>query len=118
MCFGYEIISMAKRNKKGYLRIPLRIWKIIGQDVLTFFEEKYMVPGDKLLILIGYKYNYRKFLSIITSEDSGMKKAGIPYLSNDHDQFDNVSIQPVSINLVISKLFVSVNDVEYHNKYR
>ena len=111
MDFGYEIISMVKRNKKGYLRIPLRIWKIIGQDVLTFFEEKYMVPGDKLLILIGYKYNNRKFLSFITSEDSGMKKAGIPYLSNDHDQFDNVSIQPVSINLVISKLFVSINDV-------
>ena len=40
----------------------------------------------------------------------------IPYLSEYPDQFNNVSIHPVSLPLLMSKLFGAVNEVDPHNK--
>ena len=51
-----------------------------------------MVPGGRLLIAIGYKYNVRKVLSFITKSDAGIEKAGITYLSKYPEPFSNVSI--------------------------
>ena len=42
----------------------------------------------------------------------------IPYLSDYPDQFYNVSIHPVSLPLLMSKLFDAVNEVDSHNKLR
>ena len=41
-----------------------------------------MVPGGRLIIDIGYRYNTRKVFSFIVTEDTGSTKAGINYLSN------------------------------------
>ena len=62
-----------------------------------------MVPGGRPLIAIGYKYNARKVLSFIVTDNSGSTKTGIPYLSKYPEQFTNVSICPVSRPLVMSK---------------
>ena len=51
-----------------------------------------MVPGDRTLIVIGYKYNTRKVISFIVTENKGITQANIAYLSNYPDQFYNVSI--------------------------
>ena len=65
---------------------------------------KPMVPGGRPLIDIGYKYNARKVLSFIVTDKAGSTKSGIPYLSKYPDQFNNVSIRPVSLTLVMSKI--------------
>ena len=77
-----------------------------------------MVPGDRPLIAIGYKYNARKVLSFIVTDNSGSTKTCIPYLSKYPDQFTNVSIFPVARPLVMSKCFSAVNEVDSHKNSR
>ena len=62
-----------------------------------------MVPGDKPLISIVYKYNAQKVLHFIVTDNTGSTKTGIPYLSKYPDQFTNVDIRPVARPLVMSK---------------
>ena len=62
-----------------------------------------MVPGVRPLIDIGYKYNLRKVLSFIVTENTWSTKIGIPYLYKYPDQFINVAIRPVARPLVMSK---------------
>ena len=76
-----------------------------------------MVPGDRPLIAIGYKYNVRKVLSFIVTYNTGSTNNGIPYLYNYPDQFTNVAIRPVAHPLVVSKKS-AVNEVDSHNKSR
>ena len=54
-----------------------------------------MVSLDRLLIAIGYKYNTRKVLYFISTEDTGITKAGIPCLYKYPYPFYNVVIIPV-----------------------
>ena len=77
-----------------------------------------MVPGGRPLIAIGYKYNVRKFLSFIVTDNAGSTKTGIPYLSYYPDQFTNVYIRPVARLLVMSKIISDMNEVDSHNKSR
>ena len=77
-----------------------------------------MVPGDRSLITIGCKYNTRKVISFIFTSDAGTTTSGIPYLSNYHGPFYNVSICPVASPVVMYKFFGYVNDVESHNRSR
>ena len=51
-----------------------------------------MVPGDRPLIDIGYKYNARKVVSFIFTENADRTFAGLLCLSKYPDQFLNVSI--------------------------
>ena len=76
-----------------------------------------MVPGDRPLIAISYRYKSRKVLSFIVTDNAGSKNTGIPYLSKYPDQFTNVAIRPVARPLVMSKKSV-VNEVDSHNKSR
>ena len=46
------------------------------------FKRNPMVPGDRLLVANGYKYNDWKVLSFIETEEVGITKTTIPYLSN------------------------------------
>ena len=72
--------------------------------------------GGRPIIYIGYKYNTWKVISFIVTYNTGITQADIPYLSKYPDQFSNVSIRPVSRPLVVYKLFVSVNEVDYQKK--
>ena len=62
-----------------------------------------MVPRVRPLIDIGYKYNERKVLSFIVTENAGITNTGIPYLSKYPDKFTNVAIRPVACPLVMLK---------------
>ena len=77
-----------------------------------------MVPGGQPLGAIGYKYNTRKVLSFIVTDNTGSTKTVIPYLSKYPDQFTNVSIRPVARPVVMSNLFSAVNEVDSHKKSR
>ena len=77
-----------------------------------------MVPGDRPLVGIGYKYNAQKVLSFIAIDDVGITNSGITYLSKHSDRFDNVDIHPVDCPIFMPKLFVPVKKVESYNKYR
>ena len=62
-----------------------------------------MVPRDRPIISIGYNYNAWKVLSFIVTDNSGITKTGIPYLSKYPEKFTNVDICPVAHPLVMSK---------------
>ena len=74
------------------------------------------VSGYRPLISIGYKYNACRVLYFITTADAGSTNSDIPYLSMYPEPFSNFSIFPVAHPLSMSKLFVSVNEVEPNNK--
>ena len=50
------------------------------------------VPGDIILVYIGYKYNSSKVLVFIDTEGGGSIYPGYPYLSHFPDSYYNVSI--------------------------
>ena len=70
-----------------------------------------MLPRGTPLISIGYKYNSRKLLSFIVTEDAGSTKAGLSYLSKYPGQFSDDSILPVTCPLVMYKFFGYFNEV-------
>ena len=76
-----------------------------------------IMPRERLLIYISYKYKYSKILSFITIDDVSITKYDIPYLYKYPSHFDNFDIHPVLHLLVMSKLFGPVNEVDPHNKY-
>ena len=76
-----------------------------------------MVPGDRLLIDVGYNYNARKVLSFIITDNTGSTNTGINYLSKYPDQFTNIAILPVARPLVTSKKS-AFNEVDSHSKSR
>ena len=53
-----------------------------------------MVPSERSIIDIGYKYNIRKVISFIDTEDTGITKDVITYLSKYYDPFANVENFP------------------------
>ena len=101
---GAELIGMVKTNTKGLCKETIEnlTKKWPGGSYLVL-RSKPMVPGGRPLIAIGYKYNARKVLSFIVTDNAGSKNTGIPYLSKYPDQFTNVSIHPVARPLVMSK---------------
>ena len=107
MEMGSEFIGMVKTNTKGFCKETIEEltndWP--GGSYLVLRSNP-MVPGDRPLISIGYKYNARKFLSFIVTDNSGSTKTGIPYLSKYPDQFTNVAFRPVARPLVVSKTFL------------
>ena len=104
---GAELIGMVKTNTKGFCKETIeKLTKYWPGGSYLVLRSKPMVPGDRPLIAIGYKYNVRKVLSFIVTDSSGRKKTGIPYLSKYPDQFTYVVIRPVAYPLVMSKTFL------------
>ena len=93
---------MAKKNTKGFCKETIEKlttnWP--GSSYLVL-RSKTMLPGGRPLIDVGYKYNARKVLSFIVTDNAGSTKTGITYLSKYPDQFTNVSICPVACPLVM-----------------
>ena len=115
---GDEFIGMLKTNTKGFCKETIEnITKDWTVGSYLMLRSKPMVPGYRPLISIGYKYNVRKVLYFIVTDNAGSTKTGIPYLSKYPDQFNNVSIPPVPRPLAMSKKS-AVNEVDSHNKSR
>ena len=119
MELGDELIGTVNTNIKVFCKDTIekltKNW--LGGSYLVL-RSKPMVPGGQPLIAIGYKYNARKVLYFIVTDNVGITKTGIPYLSKYPDQFTNVSICPVALPLVMSKTISAVNEVGSHNKSR
>ena len=77
-----------------------------------------MVPGERPIMYIDYKYNMQKVLYLMVTDNTGSKKAGLTYLSNHTEPFSNISICQIIHTLVMSKLFGCVIKVKPHNKPR
>ena len=107
---GAELVGIFKTNTKGLCKETIenltKDWP--GGSYLVLMS-KPMVPWGRPLIVIGYKYNAREFLSFIVTDNAGRTKAGLPYLSKYPDQFTNVAIRSVARLLVVSKFFGAVN---------
>ena len=102
MKIGAELIGMVKTNTKGFCKDTIeKLTKKWPGGSYLVLRSKPMVPGGRLLIAIGYKYNVRKVLSIIVTDNTGRKKTVIPYLSKYPDQFTNVAIHPIARPLVM-----------------
>ena len=77
-----------------------------------------MVPGGRPLIAIGYKYNARKVLYFIVTDNAGITQAGLTYLCKYPNQISDIDIHPVARTLVMYKFFGSVNEVDSRKKSR
>ena len=104
MELGDEFIGIVKTNTKGFCKETIeKLTKDWTGGSYLVFRSKPMVPGDRPLIAIGYKYNARKVLYFIVTENARSTNTGITYLSKYPDQFNNVAICPVACPLVMSK---------------
>ena len=116
---GDELIGTAKTNTKGFCKETIeKLTKNWPRGSYLVLRSKPMVPGGRPLIAIGYKYNAQKVLSFIVTDNTGITKNGIPYLSKYPDQFTNASICPVARPVVMSRKKSAVNEVDSHNKSR
>ena len=116
---GAELIGMVKTNTKGFCKETIeKLTKYWPGGSYLVLRSKPILPGDRPLIPIGYKYNARKFLAFIFTDNAGSTNTGIPYLSKYPDQFTNVAIRPVARPLVMSIFFPAINEVDSHNKSR
>ena len=104
---------MVKINTKGFCKEKIeKLTKDWPGGSYLVLRSKPMVPGGRPLIAVGYKYNVRKFLSFIVTNNVGITKTGIPYLSKYTDQFTNVAIRPVARPLIMSNIVSAVNGVD------
>ena len=67
------------------------------------------MTAERPLLAIGYKYNYRKVLSLVSTVGAGSTTLYILYLSNYPDKLSNVSIHPVAHLHIMCRFFGSVN---------
>ena len=91
--------------------------KILQVEISTIVMKIYpIVPGDRPLMVIGYKYIYHKFLWFIDTEGAVSIVIGVPYLSCCFYNYSNVSICPIFCPRVIGRYFSACNETENHNR--
>ena len=100
--FGAELIGMVKTNTKGFYKDTIeKLTKDWNGGSYLVLRSKPMVPGNRPLIDIGYKYNAQKVLSFIVIYNTGITQKGLPYLSKYSDKFTNIAIRPVARPVVM-----------------
>ena len=79
---GAQLIGMVKTNTKGFCKETIKkLTKDCPGGSYLVLRSKPVVPGDRPLIDIGYKYNARKVPSFIVTDNAGSTKTGVTYLS-------------------------------------
>ena len=115
MELGADLIGMVKTNTKGFCKETIKkLTKDWPGGSYLVLSSKPVLPGKRTIIGIGYKYNARKVLSFVVTDNVGSTKTGIPYLSKYPEKFTNVSIRSVARPLVMSICFSAVNEVDSH----
>ena len=105
MELGAKLIGMVKTNTKVFCKETIEnLTKNCPGGSYPVLSSKPMVPGGRPLIAIGYKYNARKVISFIVTDNAGSTNNGIPYLSKYPDQITNDAICLVSRPFVMSKI--------------
>ena len=106
MEIGAELIGMVKTNTKGFCKETIeKLTKDWPGGSYLVLRSKPMVPRERALIGIGYKYNAWTVLYFIVIDNAGSTNTGIPYLSKYPHQFTNVTIRRVARPLVMSIFF-------------
>ena len=81
-------------------------------------KSKLMVHWDRLLMSIGYKYNFCDFIYFVTTDGTGRTNDDITHFYKNTEMFDNVYIQPVAHPQIVSKFYGSVSEIDPQNKSR
>ena len=116
---GAKLIGMVNTNTKVFCKETIeRLTKDCPGGSYLVLRSKSMVPGGRLLVDIVYKYNSRKVLYFIVTNNAVITQIGLPCLSKYPGQFTNVAILPVDRPLFMYKFFSEVNEVDSHNKSR
>jgi hypothetical protein len=74
--------------------------------------------GGVKLVAIGYKYNKKRVLHFIMSENAGSTSDGDPYEMKFPDEYGNINIREISRPEVVSAYFNDSNCVDVHNQLR
>ena len=104
-----------KSNKVFFLATFEKFMKEWTGGYRIVIKSTPIITGYIPLMSIGYKYNYRKVLGIITTEGYGSTETGDPYLYHFSESYSNVSILPVFKPLVIGRGLNSCNEIFHHN---
>ena len=75
-----------------------------------------MVPGDRPLMAIVYKYISKKVLGFIATEGARSNELVVTYLSCSPENYSSVSIFPVLCHHVIGNYFSACNAIDNHNR--
>ena len=71
MEFGSNFIGMEKKNTKGFCKETIEnLTKYLSGGSYLLLRINPVVPGDRPLIYIGYKYTAQKDLSFIVTENA------------------------------------------------
>ena len=101
---GVDLIGMVSTNTKVFFKATIEVLtKDYPGGSYIVLRINPMVPGERRLLAICYKYTDRKVLSFVATAGAGSTTLGIPYLLKYPDQFTNVAIRPVARPLVMSK---------------
>ena len=94
---GAELIGMVKTNTKGFCKETIeKLTKDWPGGSYLVLRSKTMIPRDRPLIDIGYKYNAQKVLYFIVTYNNWITNTGIPYLSKYPGQFTNGNISKLA----------------------
>ena len=94
---GSKLIGMVKKNTKGSCKETIeKLKKDCPGGSYLVLRTNTIVPRGRPLIAIGYKYNTRKVIYFIVTDNTGITQTGIPCLSKYPEQFTNVEIFPVA----------------------
>ena len=90
---GVDFIGMVKTNTKGFCKAKIEgLTKYWPDGSCTVSRSRHMVPGERRILAIGYKYNYQKVQSFVSTVGAGSTALGIPCLSKYPGKKSNVSI--------------------------
>ena len=115
---GAELIGTVKTNTKGFCKETIyKLTKDWDGSSYLVLRIKPMVTGDRPRIAIGYKYNARKVLSFIVTDNKGRKIQVFPiYLVI----LTNLLMLPFALLLApfLCQKQSAVNEVDSNNKSR
>ena len=113
---GFESVFAIKTNHAG---LPKEQVETLMED---FPSGSHVLLKGKcegcVLYFLGYKYNCRKVLCFLCSENSGDFKEGLPYVARFHDTNGNMQNREVYRPSIISDYFGFSNKIVRHNHIR
>ena len=91
-------MRVGKNKPQGFLPgYIIKVYEIVvGGGSYLVIKISPIVTGDILLVAIGYKYKFRKFLRFISTEGAGSTEPGDTYLFCYPDNYPNVSVCTVA----------------------
>ena len=114
--YGHESIFVIKTNHGGLPKAQM-------EEIMKDFPSgsnitmKATVRG-KVVYFVGYRYNSKKTLLFLLSENAGSLTEGDPYIARFPDSNGNMKYREVPRPAAISKYFNRSNSIDRHNQLR